>query len=421
MIINVSRFLALSLVLAGVPAVASPGTHPRPRFTQYCSGKGSGAFIGGSGADNVAASSSSAVVAGQQNQSCDAEDTIVGGDANTIYFANYPYATASVIGAGNGNTVASSAEFIGGGIGNLAESDESSAGTGGAFAGAGQSNQALYPYAFEGAGKFNYSQEPFAFSGAGESNSAAAQSSFVGAGSYNETSGLDATIDGGLENTAKNQYASVTGGGGNVASGNASVIPGGYHNLASGQFSFAAGIGSYANTTGSFVWSDNSSGAKHLAPARANEFIARAGGGVAFVTNAAETTGAVLAPGSGTWASASDRNLKRDVTPVSDAAILAKVSALPITEWSYTSERGVRHIGPMAQDFYAAFGIGEDDRHITAVDEDGVALAAIKALNANVETNDGALDALHTRVSAHASELRELRAELHALESKLRP
>ncbi len=60
------------------------------------------------------------------------------------------------------------------------------------------------------------------------------------------------------------------------------------------------------------------------------------------------------------------------------------MATLPISEWSYSTERGVRHVGPMAQDFYAAFKVGEDDRHITSIDEDGVALAAIKALNARV-------------------------------------
>jgi hypothetical protein len=89
-----------------------------------------------------------------------------------------------------------------------------------------------------------------------------------------------------------------------------------------------------------------------------------------------------LAPGSGAWSNLSDRAMKTGVTPLDDAAVLRKVAALPVSEWSYTSERGVRHVGPMAQDFYAAFGVGEDDRHITSIDEDGVALAAIKALHA---------------------------------------
>jgi hypothetical protein len=72
--------------------------------------------------------------------------------------------------------------------------------------------------------------------------------------------------------------------------------------------------------------------------------------------------------------------MKTGVVPLDDAAVLAKVAALPLSTWSYISERGVRHVGPMAQDFYAAFHVGEDDRHITSIDEDGVALAAIKGL-----------------------------------------
>jgi hypothetical protein len=47
-----------------------------------------------------------------------------------------------------------------------------------------------------------------------------------------------------------------------------------------------------------------------------------------------------------------------------------------------TESDGVPHIGPMAQDFYAAFHIGADDRHIATIDEDGVALVAVKALHA---------------------------------------
>jgi hypothetical protein len=110
--------------------------------------------------------------------------------------------------------------------------------------------------------------------------------------------------------------------------------------------------------------------------------LARASGGFTLYTNAASTVGAQLAAGSGTWASLSDRNVKTNVAPLDDAAVLDKVAQLPISRWSYKSEHGVRHVGPMAQDFYAAFKVGEDDKHITSIDEDGVALAAIKALHA---------------------------------------
>ena len=87
----------------------------------------------------------------------------------------------------------------------------------------------------------------------------------------------------------------------------------------------------------------------------------------------------------GAWTNASDRALKADFTSVNAQAVLAKVAQLPIDEWSYKTENGQRHLGPVAQDFYAAFGLGADDKHITTVDEGGVALAAIKGLNAKVD------------------------------------
>jgi hypothetical protein len=77
----------------------------------------------------------------------------------------------------------------------------------------------------------------------------------------------------------------------------------------------------------------------------------------------------------------SDRALKTGLSRVDSDAILERVSNLPISEWSYREEgAGVRHIGPMAQDFRAAFGLGADERHIHPVDASGVALASIQAL-----------------------------------------
>jgi hypothetical protein len=74
------------------------------------------------------------------------------------------------------------------------------------------------------------------------------------------------------------------------------------------------------------------------------------------------TSGVRLPPGSGAWRNLSDRNLKTGVARLDGARVLAKLDALPVSEWSYTSERGVRHVGPMAQDFYAAFGVGFEVR-----------------------------------------------------------
>ena len=88
-----------------------------------------------------------------------------------------------------------------------------------------------------------------------------------------------------------------------------------------------------------------------------------------------------------TWQNGSDRNGKENFVAINPRAVLEKVSALPITEWRYKVEAdGTEHIGPMAQDFHAAFGLnGPDDKHIATVDEEGVALAAIQGLNQKLE------------------------------------
>ena len=94
-------------------------------------------------------------------------------------------------------------------------------------------------------------------------------------------------------------------------------------------------------------------------------------------------------------AAQSDRALKADVAPADGGAVLAAVVTLPIATWRYRWDGpAVRHIGPMAQDFAAAFGVGEDDRTIHAVDGHGVALAAIQGLHREVAELRGRLAAL---------------------------
>ncbi|HZM04169.1 MAG TPA: tail fiber domain-containing protein [Candidatus Saccharimonadales bacterium] len=113
-----------------------------------------------------------------------------------------------------------------------------------------------------------------------------------------------------------------------------------------------------------------------------------------------------------TWANASDRNLKGGFTPVSPAEMLAKVVSMPVESWYYTSQPGEKHIGPVAQDFHAAFGLnGSDDKHITTVDENGVALAAIQGLNQKVENLEA-----H---EAHLAELEQKAARVTALEEEV--
>src|SRR5207244_1513965 len=72
---------------------------------------------------------------------------------------------------------------------------------------------------------------------------------------------------------------------------------------------------------------------------------------------------------------------KQEFQAVDERGILQALMTVPIETWQYSAQDlDVRHIGPTAQDFAEAFGVGEDDRHISTVDADGVALAAIQGL-----------------------------------------
>jgi hypothetical protein len=97
-------------------------------------------------------------------------------------------------------------------------------------------------------------------------------------------------------------------------------------------------------------------------------------------------------------------------------AVLEKLCRLPVTEWNLISQpAGIRHIGPMAQDFQAAFGVGEDDRHISTSDADGVALAAIQGLNQKVEQAVKEKDA---QIQTLEKDVAELKATVNSLVQK---
>jgi hypothetical protein len=146
-----------------------------------------------------------------------------------------------------------------------------------------------------------------------------------------------------------------------------------------------------------------------------NRTLFRSTGGFVIHTSSPGTTGVELPGGSGTWSSFSDRNYKDNVELVDGREVLARLAEIPISTWNYTTEEeSIRHMGPMAQDFYAAFGLGPDDRHITTIDADGVALAAIQALaGENAE--------LRGRVDDLEAQMDELRALVTASAPAARP
>jgi hypothetical protein len=377
-----------------------------------CSGTGTSAFLGG-GYQNVAGGSYSVVGGGEHNQACDGWSTIAGGFGNAVSGSgdtndydgfigggennvvtgndtdsavvagknNTVSVAESAIVGGTSNSVAATLSLVGGG-----ESNTIAAGGDHGAIVSGKQNNLSGEFGFIGGGSGSALSGPYGVIAGGDSNNVTNTYGFIGAGRGNVVTGEGGVIGGGYANAVRASWATV---------------PGGYGNAATGLASFAAGTHSNAATTGAFVWSDDASGATLLESTAANQFLARASGGVTFWTNATNTVGATLAAGSGTWASASDRALKTDVVRIDDAEVLDKVSRLPISRWSYVSERGVRHVGPMAQDFYAAFGVGEDDKHITSIDEDGVALAAIKALHAENAALRAQLAAQKTSQARH--------------------
>jgi len=204
----------------------------------------------------------------------------------------------------------------------------------------------------------------------------------VGGGYGNNAGGSYSTVGGGRGNSANSDGATVGGGYINTASGGFATVPGGTNNAARGYGSFAAGRYARANHRGSFVWSDSAvASSESVYTSAANEFRVRARGGTWFYSNAAQSTGAYLASGSNSWASVCDSANKEDFRPVDRRTLLDKVAALRVRNYKMKDQNdGTRHIGPVAQDFHAAFGVGENNTSINLSDADGVTLAAVQAL-----------------------------------------
>lgn len=198
----------------------------------------------------------------------------------------------------------------------------------------------------------------------------------------------------------------------------------GENNTASGAASVALGYHAHTNARqGSFVFADRSTvdtiraGVNHSANWRVS-------GGFRIFTSSTLVTGVTIQSGAsvsnwgqsnaviststgaylhtnGTWTNASDVNRKHLFEQVSGEDILHKLRQLPITRWAYRTENNrIRHIGPMAQDFYATFGLGDDNRVISTVDADGVALMGVKALEARTGNLSAQVDRLKAENAA---------------------
>ena len=115
------------------------------------------------------------------------------------------------------------------------------------------------------------------------------------------------------------------------------------------------------------------------------------------------------------WICSSDRNVKERIEPITPSRVLAGVLAMPVSTWSIIGTK-VRQMGPMAQDFYRAFGLGDTDKAINSIDSSGVAFAAIQGLNQKLTDE---VRALRAKLSTKDQEASQLKARLAAIEKKL--
>jgi hypothetical protein len=138
--------------------------------------------------------------------------------------------------------------------------------------------------------------------------------------------------------------------------------------------------------------------------------------GKAKVTNTLEVlncTGCTVAP--------SDRALKANLSSIDPRSVLDKLAALPIRTWNYKSDSpSVRHVGPMAQDFRAAFNLGKDDKHIDMVDASGVTMASVQALYQLMLEKDKQIERQGSQIATLTRTVEQQQAQLNQVRRAVR-
>jgi trimeric autotransporter adhesin len=361
------------------------------------------------GDNNVAEGFASAVTGGSQNKASGVLAVVGGG------LSNQATGLHSAVFGGQGNLASGEKAFVGGGISNQAPGEVSSVLGGTSNVASGAASSVL--------GGLGNSAQGIAAVASGYYAQAVHNGSFVWAdvgsngfaSTTNNQFSVRATggarfvtaVDGAgtptrtvsINNNGTLDFGSVTrqainlwGGGGQYGSG-----------VQSGTHYFRTDGNNPIGSTLGFSW--------HFGGAHDDGANAPGTGGRELMRLA--TNGDLYVRGSisgGVILNTSDRNVKSLIQSINPQAILAKVAAMPISRWVYNAdEKKSWHLGPMAQDFRAAFGLGQDDKTIATVDAGGVALAAIQGLNAKVMA----------QVKAKDAEIASLRKAHDALMQKL--
>ncbi len=284
---------------------------------------------------------------------------------------------------------------------------------------------------------------PFATVGGGLGNAASGPASTVGGGQINVASGYSSVVGGGISNIANGFASAIGGGSSNTANGTFSSIPGGYGNSADADYAFAAGFFAIADQMLCAVfglWTAPTTpmtciGQSNIFRIGANHgfsvdyFSQRVdGGGTRWVYIGDVFAGRTLnawndahLTDAGVWVNgSSSASTKTDFAPIDAEEVLDRVVAMPVTTWRYRKgEDGVRHIGPMAEDFHAAFGVGYGPHTIADLDARGVAFAAIQGLNARLEQRIGEQAREIAALRERLGEMVLLRAELAAMSAAI--
>jgi hypothetical protein len=94
----------------------------------------------------------------------------------------------------------------------------------------------------------------------------------------------------------------------------------------------------------------------------------------------------------------SSRGLKTNVLTVDPEDVLHRLASVPVSTWAYKSDPARRHIGPMTEDFSAAFDFLSAEGKLNTIDLHGVALAAIQGLGELVAEKEARIQALERRL-----------------------
>ena len=233
----------------------------------------------------------------------------------------------------------------------------------------------------------------------GDSTSASAFAST--AMGYHTIASYDCSTAMGYHTTASN-VGSTAMGAYTTASGPYSTALG-YYTQANGQSSTVMGTYAVDNGyAGCLVIGDASAGG-YLGPHGNSQFMAAFANGYTLYTTRMWNQGVYMNGGTSGWTNISDRNEKENFRPIDGEELLQKIRSMSITEWNYKhSDPSIKYIGPVAQDFYAAFHLGgKDSLGINTICIDGVNMAGVQALE------------------KRTAELREKTAELEVLKSEI--